>query len=235
MGKRINPDHARARDSFEVEVEGNQVCARRLFTSQGWGMNLKIACVEAAEFPPANIKIDIGKSSSNRKCVDAPSPVACSAEAGNMGKRVNSDHARAQDSFEVVIEGQQVCARRLESTQGWGMNLQIVCPAADEFPPLPPKRSPVLIGKSSSNRKCVKVPVEVSCDTDAADKGNRINPDHAGAGDSFDVDVAADVVCVRRTDSGQGWGMQLKISCVQVEGAEEEKGDDGDYYEYYYY
>jgi predicted Rdx family selenoprotein len=233
MGKRINSDHARAGDSFEVQVDGNKVCARRKDRSQGWGMNLKIRCVEAAAFPPANVQINFGRSGENRRCVDAPSPVACAVEAGNMGKRINNDHAGARDAFEVVMVGRQVCARRLDNPAGWGMNLQIACPAADAFPEPPPEDVEVLIGKSGGNRRCVNAPGPVACDTDAGDKGIRINSDYRSAGDSFDIDVDGSQVCARRTDQNRGWGMNLKIACIAAEAPAEEESYE--YYSYYYY
>merc|ERR1719446_330086 len=180
-------------------------------------MNLRIACEETAPPPPPDIQINFGKSSQNRRCVDAPSPVACAVNAGNRGKRVNTDYRNAGDAFEIAMEGRQVCARRLDRTDlGWGMNLQIKCPAADAFPEPAAAAVEVLIGKSPGNRKCVNAPGPVACDSDAGDQGIRINSDYAGAGDSFDIDVDGSQVCVRRTDQNRGWGMNLKIACVEA-------------------
>merc|ERR1719378_802227 len=98
-------------------------------------MNLQIECTEAP--PPAPVDVPIGNSRSNRKCVDAPGPVACKANAGDQGVRINTDYASAGDRFEVVVEGGQVCARRLDRRDlGWGMSLRIEC--AEGAPPPPP-------------------------------------------------------------------------------------------------
>lgn len=245
-GNRVNNDHANAGDSFDVEVVGNQVCASRTDRPDlGWGMNLQITCVEAEDPPPppppVRVEIQFGRSGGNRKCVDAPRPVACAADAGDRGNRINRDHARAGDSFEVVTEGNQVCAKRTDRADlGWGMNLQIVCVETDEFPAPPPAVVEVNIGRSGANRKCVDSPVPVSCDTDAGDRGNRINPDYARAGDSFDVVVEGRQVCAQRTDRPDlGWGMNLQIACVEAEAepvvVEAAAPEAADYYSYYYY
>lgn len=217
-GKRVNPDYRSAGDSFEVVVEDGQVCARRLDRRDlGWGMNLQIACVEAP--PPVPVDVQIGSSRSNTKCVDAPGPVACEVTAGDRGIRINSDYASAGDRFNVVAEGSQVCATRLDRPDlGWGMNLAIRCVEAP--PPPPPAKVEVQFGSSRSNRKCVDAPGPVACDTDAGDRGNRINTDYASAGDRFDVQVNGVQVCARRLDRPDlGWGMNLAISCVEGQAA----------------
>merc|ERR1719454_2082273 len=132
-------------------------------------MNLQIMCVEAEEFettttttnaaptpaPPARVDVHIGRSRGNRACVNAPGPVSCALDAGDMGNRINPDHSRARDSFEVRVEGNKVCARRTDRAQGWSMNLKISCVEAAEFPPA---RTQINIGKSGDNKRCVDAP-----------------------------------------------------------------------------
>merc|ERR1712232_1271085 len=93
FGKRLN-NHG-ARDTWEISTDGSQVCARRTDRNQGWGMQLKIACVESSEPPPppakpapaaAKVEVLIGSSGPNKKCVDAPVPVKCDVDAGDFGK-----------------------------------------------------------------------------------------------------------------------------------------------------
>merc|ERR1719335_1138585 len=96
-------------------------------------MNLQISCVEAEEAPPpppAKVDVFIGNSRSNTKCVNAPGPVTCDVDAGNFGKRLN-DHP-ARDTWEITTNGAQVCARRTDRNQGWGMQLKIGCVEAEE-------------------------------------------------------------------------------------------------------
>jgi len=82
---------------------------------------------------PNAITVTIGGSNGqNSKCVYFHRKVACASDAGNKGKRVNTDYAHANDAFEITTQGAEVCARRSDSTGGWGLNLQIDC--IDEGP-----------------------------------------------------------------------------------------------------
>jgi len=76
----------------------------------------------------------------------------------------------------------------------------------------------VTIGKSDGrrrtrrfNKRCVKKSVSF-CEPDAGNKGKRVNS-HSG-NDAFEITVEGNEVCARRTDSGYGWGMDLKVGCL---------------------
>lgn len=206
LGNRIN-SHT-AGDTFDITTEGDEVCATRTDVDHGWGMQLEIACVAASDEviagqivagPPVNILID--NSDTNEKCVDAPYPVICASDAGHLGNRVNTHSA--DDQFEITTPDSQVCARRLDGTQGWGMHLEVTCVAAPIH---------VFIGNSDSNSKCVTAPTSVTCADDAGHLGNRVN--NHPAGDTFEITSAGSQVCATRTDVDHGWGMQLEIVCV---------------------
>jgi len=127
LGNRVNTHQAE--DQFEITTDGTQVCARRLDSitnpnaaaPAGWGMHLEVTCVAAP------LQIFIGNSESNQRCVTASHPVTCADDAGHLGSRVNQDHATAGDTFQITSAGSQVCARRTDVDQGWGMQLEIVC------------------------------------------------------------------------------------------------------------
>jgi hypothetical protein len=121
LGNRINTHQAD--DQFEITTDGSRVCARRLDHDGGWGMHLEVTCVAAPIF------VHIGSHSGNRKCVTASTPVTCADDAGHLGNRVNSHPAG--DTFEITSVGEEVCARRTDSSGGWGMQLEIVCVAAE--------------------------------------------------------------------------------------------------------
>jgi hypothetical protein len=76
--------------------------------------------------PWKKTRINIGSSRSNRKCAHGPG-VRCPSNAGNRGKRVNSDYRHAGDRFRFSYPGNKVCAHRIDVRHGWGMNLQIMC------------------------------------------------------------------------------------------------------------
>merc|ERR1719271_1869252 len=104
-------------------------------------MDLKIGCVESDEPPPpAKVDVSIGKSGPNKKCVEASVPVKCDVDAGDFGKRLNNH--RARDTWEITTDGSQVCARRTDRRQGWGMQLKIGCVEApkEEAPKEPPAK-----------------------------------------------------------------------------------------------
>jgi len=210
-GVRVNLDYATAGDTFHISVNGNQVCAQRTDTTIGWGMQLEIQCQIPA--PADTVYVYIDSSNANTKCVDTAQEVHCNAFAGNLGSRVN-DHP-AGDEFDITTTSSQVCARRLDSTGGWGMHLHLLCHAGPAPLALnaPGSEYQVLIDRSSSdNTRCVTSAVPVTCAANAGDLGTRIN-DHS-AGDTFDITVNGDQVCARRTDSSGGWGMRLRVACV---------------------
>mmetsp|Transcript_107694 Transcript_107694/g.168194 ORF Transcript_107694/g.168194 Transcript_107694/m.168194 type:complete len:226 (+) Transcript_107694:78-755(+) len=73
------------------------------------------------------VPVYIGNSESdNEKCVPHPTQVICEADAAELGKRLNDDDH--PDNFVVTVkDGSQVCARRTDKKEGWGMFLKIGC------------------------------------------------------------------------------------------------------------
>ncbi|CAE7659253.1 unnamed protein product [Symbiodinium necroappetens] len=124
---RVNDDCRNCGNRFFVSVNGGWVCARRLDHHQGWGLNLQIHC---KDFGVARevVRVNIGSSSHNSKCVTASKSVLCASWAGNHGMRLNTDGGWG-DAFAITSSGSRVCARRTDQTGGWGMNLQIDCEA----------------------------------------------------------------------------------------------------------
>lgn len=153
--------------------------------------------------PEATI-ITIGSSGGNKKCVKEES-VYCSPQSGRKGFRENNDDHG--DQFEILREGDQICARRVDAPDhGWGMDLKLRCW----------KKTDVVVDVSSSseNSKCVKVNQCVSCETGAGNKNSRLNNDVREAPDTFDITIKDGEVCSTRTDVNHGWGMHLEVNCV---------------------
>ena len=209
-GVRINLDYVNAPDTFRIRVEGLRVCATRLDSTVGWGMQLEIECQIPA--PPGVAYVFVDSSTQNTKCVDTESEVHCDSFSGDLGNRVN-DHP-APDEFDITTTPTQVCARRLDSDGGWGMHLHLLCHEGPA-PANAPHNVQLLIDRSATdNTRCVTSPVPVVCDADAGDFGKRIN-DHTAL-DTFEITVSGLEVCARRTDASAGWGMRLRISCAEI-------------------
>jgi hypothetical protein len=177
LENRINSHQAG--DTFDITTNGAEVCATRTDSSGGWGMHLEIACVAtgAEEGPIVSapvINVLVDNSNTNIKCVETAVPVVCADDAGHLGNRINSH--QAGDTFEITTDGTQVCARRTDSSGGWGMHLEFACVAAPVH---------ILIDSSSENTKCVTSSLPVICADDAGHLGNRVNSHQAG--DTFEI------------------------------------------------
>lgn len=209
-GFRLNNDGGS--EEFAISSGHNwregHVCAERTdtFPPQPWDQDLTIFCNQDVEF----INILIDSSDTNVKQVDNPYPypVVCAPDAGNLGNRVNTNEA--EDQFEIWTDRRRVFARRLDSSGGWGMHLEIECMA---------RPISVLIGGSDTNTKCVTPETRTRCCNDAGDLGFRVNTDEAG--DTFEItsewpNPQNVQVCARRTDSDGGWGMPLEIMCMEL-------------------
>jgi len=210
FGNRLNTHTAG--DEFEIRVNGAEVCATRTDSPAGWGMHLEIACAAA----PVHILID--RSSENTKCVRHSFPVSCAGDAGNLHNRINSH--QAGDTFDITtsvdVIGPKICATRTDSGAGWGMRLEIACVAASgeelQGQIVATPAINILIDNSNENIKCVEASLPVICAGDAGQLGNRINSHNAG--DTFEITTDGTQVCARRTDSPNGWGMHLEITCM---------------------
>ncbi|CAK0884819.1 unnamed protein product, partial [Prorocentrum cordatum] len=117
-------DFAGSGASFAISVDrGTTVCARRVDAASGWGADLEVTCRLHQ-----GVVVSIGMSSASQKCVAAVGPMSCAVDAGDRGIRVNADFSSSADVFHISVANvTQVCAQRAESSEGWGMNLQIVC------------------------------------------------------------------------------------------------------------
>eukprot|EP00969_Alexandrium_andersonii_P269359 11905228-Alexandrium_andersonii.AAC.1 len=96
------------------------------------------------------VAVAVGRSSSNKRCVAAPAGVYCPPDSGDRYKRVNRDHWHAKDSFAVTHEGGQICAKRLDASHGWGMNLKLGCGKGTA----PPTPAPTPAPPMSASGKC---------------------------------------------------------------------------------
>jgi len=77
------------------------------------------------------VSICIGASGETpgQHCVDAGEPVSCSPNAGDPTERLNSDEADPLATFNIEVDGNQVCATRTDKDAAWTLNLTIYCTA----------------------------------------------------------------------------------------------------------
>jgi len=84
-----------------------------------------------ATSPKGKVVLTIGKSSSTTKCItQSYNHLHCDIDAGDPGKRFNTDFSQAPDAFIISTTANTVCAERIDPgapPNGWGMNLQIAC------------------------------------------------------------------------------------------------------------
>lgn len=193
-------------DSFHVYVSDHRVCARRTDNGGGWGLDLSIECTPSgANYGWIPSTLNIGSSLHNTKCILADYDYTCDSHSGDAQYRVNP--TQAGDRFHIYNHNDWLCTRRTDWRGGWGMDLAVACKRFDKLF----NSAEVHIGGSPHNRKCVLPLYDMSCDGYAGNSGFRTN-DH-GAGDSFEIFRHGKWVCARRTDSGGGWGMDLKLKC----------------------
>jgi hypothetical protein len=99
-----------------------------------------------APTPPV-IPLTIGSSGSNKKCVSDPG-VVCPSDAGDPGKRLNTDYSNAGDTFDITSAAGSICAKRTDMPRnGWGMKLKIGChlaPAPEPEPEPEPNPQPTV-------------------------------------------------------------------------------------------
>merc|ERR1712050_598651 len=75
------------------------------------------------------VRIGFGESTKRKKCVTASVGVICDADAGNKGKKANSDFPDTDDTLVISVSGarnEHVCAQRIGAS-GWGQDLAIWC------------------------------------------------------------------------------------------------------------
>ena len=202
-------------DRFNVYQSGHRWCARRTDHHGGWGMDLRLECDPTGQPFGFDVKnIHMGSSDANLKCILVTHSMTCDAHTADAAFRTNDDCRGCGDAFYVSVDSSwgYVCAKRTDFHGGWGLNLWFNCYSdADNVR----HRQDVHVGSSHHNTKCVWVTSgTISCAAYAANSGYRRNNDPWG--DSFEVTTSGGNVCVRRTDHGGGWGLDLQISCLIV-------------------
>jgi len=117
----------------KVPLKSNKITWSADFYESSKGRNVGFKLCETSKrkinpLPKKWVKkrITIGRSGRNKKCAHGPG-FRCPSNAGNRGKRVNSDYRNAGDRFRFTYTQNKVCAHRLDARHGWGMNLQIMC------------------------------------------------------------------------------------------------------------
>ncbi|CAE7494667.1 unnamed protein product, partial [Symbiodinium natans] len=83
------------------------------------------------------IRVTIGSNQPRRrispKCVPAPVPnLDCNSFAGNPPYRVKA--GKWNDHFEIYKSGDNICARRTDKNDPWGLHLEIDCKVGTEHP-----------------------------------------------------------------------------------------------------
>ena len=124
--KRINSD--KHGDKFTIWTSHtDHVCARRADGAARWKMDLRIACRKPGPKLWDTVRVDIGASGTNEKCVPAPNErVKCDDLAANPDHRLTATEHK--DSFHVEHKGNQICVRRTDSPNlGWGAGIVIEC------------------------------------------------------------------------------------------------------------
>jgi len=169
--------------------------------------------------------VTIGSSSSGEKICRKAVNTVCAKDAGDKGKRANTDYADADDSFVISsnVKKSEVCAQRTYGW-GWGMNLQLKCKKSNFG-----VGDPVIvtIGKSRySSYRCAFDVENTICPIDAGNKGKRANWWDSFS-DSFIIesDFMKKRVCARRQDEDSGWGMNLKLKCARGRSVIVDMGD----------
>lgn len=92
------------------------------------GKSKPVPVTEKPEGKSKTVTVTIGKSKLNSKCVPPPEKgTTCSPDAGDTGKRINTDYESATDSFLISSKDGFICASRQDHDGGWGMNLMLRC------------------------------------------------------------------------------------------------------------
>lgn len=231
-GYRANA-HDQHGDRFNVYRNPNDpndpraLCVRRVDKwNGGWGMELELACkVNNNEGGGGGILVPLGMTHHDKKCVMPPEPVNCPWWAGNKGHRLGFDGHDA--GFEITEEGGRICGhlvhrrrrrrrhrRRRRNSNGWDMNLVLECDSKGHD--VNYVVQDINFGSSNTNMKCVLPTHRIECEWDAGNHHKRAN-DHKN-GDTFHIwNSHTNHLCVKRTDAGGGWGMDLRVQCKQYE------------------
>jgi hypothetical protein len=136
-------------------------------------------------------------------------------DAPRTGSSATHEELEAWERFQVVDVGDGLVGLYNQAHQAW---LRVNHLANGEWILDAKQTVEVHIGNSGDNKKCVDMPQPVHCTEDAGNRGTRINEDYTEAGDTFKIWVSSDKVCAKRTDSGGGWGMHLRLQCAGLEG-----------------
>ncbi|CAL1167837.1 unnamed protein product [Cladocopium goreaui] len=196
-------------DTFQIYQQNGKVCARRTDYEGDWSVHLQVFCQGRSTSGISGLKkLRIGSSLDNNvKCVEDPG-VKCDENAKQLGRT-----GKYPDTFHIYSHGNQICARRTDSPEGWGIDLVLRCQRTGN-----PKawssmggKTKVSIGSSlDSHVKCVDAPRAVHCDSTAKQLGRT-----GKYPDTFHIYHEGDKICARRTDAEAGWGLDLVLECTR--------------------
>jgi len=109
-------------DKFHIYHDGDKICAKRTDEDSPWGLNLVLKCKNLANVDQYQ-DVTIGQSlHSNVKCVDDPGNVHCDNTAEQVGRT-----GKYPDQFDIYHKGDQICAKRTDHEDPWGLNLILKC------------------------------------------------------------------------------------------------------------
>lgn len=209
-------------DTFHIYSHGNQICARRTDSPEGWGIDLVLRCQRTGN-PKSwtrggKTKVSIGSSlDSHVKCVDAPRAVHCDSTAKQLGRT-----GKYPDTFHIYHEGDKICARRTDAEAGWGLDLELECQRTGyggykgnshhhsyhSSASYKQSKKRVEIGSSDQYIKCVLDPGHVHCDNTASQVGRT-----GEFPDTFHIYHQGTQICARRTDARAAWSINLVLDC----------------------
>jgi hypothetical protein len=200
----------------------SRVCVTRL-DGTGWDFNVEFHCNVLDQAFSYDAKVVELAASPNRNdhCQTLPKlsdQLQCSTNAadfkgqGKMQLEVISEHSSMKP-----MGGTRICARRVDKEYGWQNAVHVLCSSKGHI-----IFGPSLVG----NLKCINLDQPVQCVDNAADVGNRVNPDEDPG--VFDVTSNGNTVCVRRKDRLEGWSMDLRIACTPMTGYRSDHNARGD-------
>lgn len=228
-GNRLGLDltQSPSRQKFLITVtaggssETASVCASNVaFDMPGWDHDLTFECVSRLTL----ITIGVGPMLKPwKQCTTLPFPTMC-PEFINHNNRVPRDGLPHR--FRITMEGEQVCAERIDEVNSWLFSLAFYCQAGS-IPSLQ-QTAPVLFGAgdywSESCSVCTLTPLDVICPA-MVSNANWALPDESL--DVFSISSAAPgQVCATKVDSVEicdelneikkpmMWTVELKVNCA---------------------
>ncbi|CAE8734197.1 unnamed protein product, partial [Polarella glacialis] len=136
-------------DTFHIYPEAGKICARRTDVADPWGLHLVVVCQKVGHWisPPGDyvdeqagiseVSVVVGSSLyHNEKCVKPPVPVTCD----DASAKKHRDDPNP-DTFHIYNnEKGEVCAKRIDAADPWGMHLVLYCRQGGQHPLASPAR-----------------------------------------------------------------------------------------------